>query len=44
MLVTQAYRYALDPTPRQQRTRPAARVFQALRILINRELANLQEP
>jgi 16S rRNA (cytosine1402-N4)-methyltransferase len=31
------------PTPRQQRLRPAARVFQALRILVNRELANLQE-
>jgi 16S rRNA (cytosine1402-N4)-methyltransferase len=29
------------PTPRQQRIRPAARVFQALRILVNRELANL---
>ena len=29
------------PTPRQQRLRPAARVFQALRILVNRELANL---
>jgi 16S rRNA (cytosine1402-N4)-methyltransferase len=32
-----------EPTPRQQRIRPAARVFQALRILVNRELANLQE-
>jgi 16S rRNA (cytosine1402-N4)-methyltransferase len=30
------------PTPRQQRLRPAARVFQALRILVNRELANLE--
>jgi 16S rRNA (cytosine1402-N4)-methyltransferase len=30
------------PTPRQQRLRPAARVFQALRILVNRELASLQ--
>ncbi|MFL5342652.1 MAG: 16S rRNA (cytosine(1402)-N(4))-methyltransferase RsmH [Gemmataceae bacterium] len=29
------------PTPRQQETRPAARVFQALRILVNRELSNL---
>ncbi len=29
------------PTPRQQRLRPAARVFQALRILVNRERANL---
>jgi 16S rRNA (cytosine1402-N4)-methyltransferase len=28
-------------TPRQQRIRPVARVFQALRILVNRELANL---
>jgi 16S rRNA (cytosine1402-N4)-methyltransferase len=28
-------------TPRQQRLRPVARVFQALRILVNRELANL---
>lgn len=32
-----------EPTPRQQRMRPVARVFQALRILVNRELANLQE-
>jgi 16S rRNA (cytosine1402-N4)-methyltransferase len=32
-----------EPTPRQQRIRPAARVFQALRIMVNRELANLQE-
>jgi 16S rRNA (cytosine1402-N4)-methyltransferase len=30
-------------TPRQQRLRPVARVFQALRILVNRELANLGE-
>jgi 16S rRNA (cytosine1402-N4)-methyltransferase len=29
------------PTPRQQRLRPLARVFQALRILVNRELASL---
>lgn len=32
-----------EPTPRQRRIRPVARVFQALRILVNRELANLQE-
>lgn len=32
-----------EPTPRQQQIRPVARVFQALRILVNRELANLQE-
>ena len=32
-----------DPSPHQQRIRPVARVFQALRILVNRELANLQE-
>lgn len=32
-----------EPSPRQQRIRPTARVFQALRILVNRELANLQE-
>lgn len=32
-----------EPTVRQQQIRPAARVFQALRILVNRELANLQE-
>jgi 16S rRNA (cytosine1402-N4)-methyltransferase len=32
-----------EPTPRQQMMRPTARVFQALRILVNRELANLQE-
>jgi len=30
-----------QPTPRQQRLRPVARVFQALRILVNRELASL---
>lgn len=32
-----------EPKPRQQEIRPTARVFQALRILVNRELANLQE-
>lgn len=32
-----------EPTPRQQKIRPTARVFQALRILVNRELPNLQE-
>jgi 16S rRNA (cytosine1402-N4)-methyltransferase len=32
-----------EPTARQQKIRPTARVFQALRILVNRELANLQE-
>jgi 16S rRNA (cytosine1402-N4)-methyltransferase len=32
-----------QPTERQQRIRPVARVFQTLRILVNRELANLQE-
>jgi 16S rRNA (cytosine1402-N4)-methyltransferase len=32
-----------EPSPRQQRIRPVARVFQALRIMVNRELANLQE-
>jgi len=32
-----------EPTVRQQRIRPTARVFQALRLLVNRELANLQE-
>jgi len=32
-----------EPTPRQQEIRPTARVFQALRILVNRELASLQE-
>lgn len=31
-----------QPTERQQRIRPVARVFQALRILVNRELANLE--
>jgi 16S rRNA (cytosine1402-N4)-methyltransferase len=30
-----------QPTARQQTIRPVARVFQALRILVNRELANL---
>ncbi len=30
-----------QPTPRQQRLRPVTRVFQALRILVNRELASL---
>jgi 16S rRNA (cytosine1402-N4)-methyltransferase len=32
-----------EPTVRQQQIRPTARIFQALRILVNRELANLQE-
>jgi 16S rRNA (cytosine1402-N4)-methyltransferase len=32
-----------QPTPRQQRIRPVARVFQTLRILVNRELANLDQ-
>jgi 16S rRNA (cytosine1402-N4)-methyltransferase len=32
-----------EPTIRQQQIRPVARVFQALRILVNRELASLQE-
>lgn len=32
-----------EPKPWQQKIRPTARVFQALRILVNRELANLQE-
>jgi 16S rRNA (cytosine1402-N4)-methyltransferase len=31
-----------QPTAWQQRIRPVARVFQALRILVNRELANLE--
>ena len=31
------------PTERKQRLLPTARVFQALRILVNRELANLQQ-
>jgi 16S rRNA (cytosine1402-N4)-methyltransferase len=30
-------------TPRQQQLRPVARAFQALRILVNRELASLQQ-
>jgi 16S rRNA (cytosine1402-N4)-methyltransferase len=34
--------WRLHPTPQQWNTHPAARTFQALRILINRELANLQ--
>jgi len=32
-----------NPTARQQQLRPAARVFQTLRILVNRELASLQQ-
>ncbi len=32
-----------QPKPWQQKVRPTARVFQALRILVNRELASLQE-
>jgi 16S rRNA (cytosine1402-N4)-methyltransferase len=32
-----------EPKPWQQKIRPVARVFQALRILVNRELANLTE-
>jgi 16S rRNA (cytosine1402-N4)-methyltransferase len=31
------------PTERKQRLAPIARVFQAMRILVNRELANLQQ-
>jgi 16S rRNA (cytosine1402-N4)-methyltransferase len=31
-----------QPTPRQQQIRPLARVFQALRIMVNREMANLE--
>ncbi len=32
-----------QPKPWQQKVRPTARIFQALRILVNRELASLQE-
>jgi 16S rRNA (cytosine1402-N4)-methyltransferase len=32
-----------EAKPWQQKVRPAARIFQALRILVNRELANLNE-
>jgi 16S rRNA (cytosine1402-N4)-methyltransferase len=35
--------WRLRPTRRQWQAHPAARTFQALRILVNRELANLQE-
>jgi 16S rRNA (cytosine1402-N4)-methyltransferase len=31
-----------QPTPRQQQIRPVARVFQALRMLVNREMGNLE--
>jgi 16S rRNA (cytosine1402-N4)-methyltransferase len=34
--------WKLHPTPGQWNTHPAARTFQALRILVNRELANLE--
>jgi 16S rRNA (cytosine1402-N4)-methyltransferase len=36
-------RWRLHPAPGRWNLHPAARTFQALRILINRELANLQE-
>ncbi|MBX9627610.1 MAG: 16S rRNA (cytosine(1402)-N(4))-methyltransferase RsmH [Gemmataceae bacterium] len=47
-LIEQAAPVTLDRTPtalseRKQRLAPVARVFQALRILVNRELANLQQ-
>lgn len=47
-LVEAAAPVVIDRTPgakseRKQRLMPAARVFQALRILVNRELANLQQ-
>lgn len=36
-------RWQLHPRPGKWTTHPAARVFQALRILVNRELANLEQ-
>lgn len=35
--------WRLHPTPNQWKTHPAARTFQVLRILVNRELANLEQ-
>jgi 16S rRNA (cytosine1402-N4)-methyltransferase len=36
-------RWRLHPSPRRWNTHPAARTFQVLRILVNRELANLEQ-
>jgi 16S rRNA (cytosine1402-N4)-methyltransferase len=36
-------RWRLHPAPNRWRIHPAARTFQALRILVNRELANLEQ-
>ena len=41
--VTRDAGWRLRPQPNQWRIHPAARTFQALRMLVNRELANLQE-
>jgi 16S rRNA (cytosine1402-N4)-methyltransferase len=40
---SQAQGWHLHPSPGRWNTHPAARTFQALRILVNRELANLQQ-
>ncbi|MBI1833142.1 MAG: 16S rRNA (cytosine(1402)-N(4))-methyltransferase RsmH [Planctomycetes bacterium] len=39
---TKKQKWRLHPTPGQWQTHPAARTFQTLRILVNRELANLE--
>jgi 16S rRNA (cytosine1402-N4)-methyltransferase len=38
-----AQRWRLHPAPNRWNSHPAARTFQALRILVNRELANLEQ-
>jgi 16S rRNA (cytosine1402-N4)-methyltransferase len=43
MEATQAKPWRLHPQPGKWNLHPAARTFQALRILVNRELANLEE-
>src|SRR5262249_58416547 len=41
--VGQPKKWKLHPRPGQWNLHPAARTFQALRILVNRELANLEQ-
>jgi 16S rRNA (cytosine1402-N4)-methyltransferase len=41
-VITEGKPWRLHPTPGRWNSHPAARTFQALRILVNRELANLE--
>lgn len=43
MDLTGQQNWRLHPTPKRWQLHPAARTFQALRLLVNRELANLRE-